>query len=470
MLKKLKNKKGFTLTELIVVIVIIGILAAVLIPTLTGYITKANKSVDEQKVASLNTLLIEVQVNETDFKNALELKEYLEDEMDYDGDYSLKVEGSYMWYDTLKRKIVIIDEDDDKMSFSTATVVLKPLSSEKTFKFVTDGNDLRSPEGLMQYTDSKKEVWLIGGNGDLFDLVEEIRNIGNSGTLTKYADFEKKEIKEIFKTFLESHLFSGIKGIFSVDKNGNVTVATDDETKEKITASQFSNLAERFHKNMIFNQIDYITKDLNGLCEFDIKEEYNENVKVTIKAETGYANAIGSVQKIMVIMKNHGCELGYIIPTGFKTVDEYKNYLNNIYSCFENKSTEYFISENLEKAINTLKNKYNKNFNLEKFYQVDIIEMLGEDNTIDFNTVYDDIYDLLNIALNLTFDENTKTYDVLVDLFPDSKVTDYTFFLDKNQIKLGGQINDPDGYGVFDIEYTFEFKIADSIKNEQTQE
>lgn len=42
-IRALKEKKGFTLVELIVVLVILAILAALLIPALTGYISKANK-------------------------------------------------------------------------------------------------------------------------------------------------------------------------------------------------------------------------------------------------------------------------------------------------------------------------------------------------------------------------------------------------------------------------------------------
>ena len=41
-IRKMKNKKGFTLVELIVVLVILAILAAMLVPALTGYIDKAN--------------------------------------------------------------------------------------------------------------------------------------------------------------------------------------------------------------------------------------------------------------------------------------------------------------------------------------------------------------------------------------------------------------------------------------------
>lgn len=46
-MKKRLNKKGFTLIELIVVIAILAILAAILIPSLTGYLAKANRAKDQ---------------------------------------------------------------------------------------------------------------------------------------------------------------------------------------------------------------------------------------------------------------------------------------------------------------------------------------------------------------------------------------------------------------------------------------
>ncbi len=53
------NKKGFTIVELVIVIAVIAILAAVLIPTFTGIIKKANISADTQLVRNLNTALAE---------------------------------------------------------------------------------------------------------------------------------------------------------------------------------------------------------------------------------------------------------------------------------------------------------------------------------------------------------------------------------------------------------------------------
>ena len=54
---KKSNRKGFTIVELVIVIAVIAILAAVLIPTFTNLIKKANMSADQQAVRQMNTLL-----------------------------------------------------------------------------------------------------------------------------------------------------------------------------------------------------------------------------------------------------------------------------------------------------------------------------------------------------------------------------------------------------------------------------
>ena len=51
-MKKLLNKKGFTLIELIVVIAILAILAMILIPSLTGYIKAATDSKNQANARS----------------------------------------------------------------------------------------------------------------------------------------------------------------------------------------------------------------------------------------------------------------------------------------------------------------------------------------------------------------------------------------------------------------------------------
>lgn len=68
-LQALKAKKGFTLVELIVVIAIIGVLAAILVPTMLGYVTSS-------RVTSANSTAASIKNNIDSFLTACDTNGY----------------------------------------------------------------------------------------------------------------------------------------------------------------------------------------------------------------------------------------------------------------------------------------------------------------------------------------------------------------------------------------------------------
>lgn len=76
----MKRRKGFTLVELVIVIAVIVILAAVLIPTFSGVIEKANNAKDFSYVTNMNEILeleeITNEKNETMYDAAEDLEKY----------------------------------------------------------------------------------------------------------------------------------------------------------------------------------------------------------------------------------------------------------------------------------------------------------------------------------------------------------------------------------------------------------
>ena len=66
---KKMNKKGFTIVELVIVIAVIAILAAVMIPTFSGIIKKANESAALQEATNTYKVLL----TEDDYNGDLDL-------------------------------------------------------------------------------------------------------------------------------------------------------------------------------------------------------------------------------------------------------------------------------------------------------------------------------------------------------------------------------------------------------------
>ena len=103
------NKKGFTIVELVIVIAVIAILAAVLIPTFAGIINKAHESADIQAVRQMNTALaVDAVTNETDIFGVYDV--LAEAGMDAE-DYKPLAKDKYFFWSADKKCIVYTDKN-----------------------------------------------------------------------------------------------------------------------------------------------------------------------------------------------------------------------------------------------------------------------------------------------------------------------------------------------------------------------
>ena len=109
-------KRAFTIVELVIVIAVIAILAAVLIPTFTTLIDKANQSADEQAVYQMNTILSAEGV-ESKPKDVEEAKAILK-EAGYNVDsYVPMSSDKIFYYDLSENKVLIYDQKDKKVTY-----------------------------------------------------------------------------------------------------------------------------------------------------------------------------------------------------------------------------------------------------------------------------------------------------------------------------------------------------------------
>jgi prepilin-type N-terminal cleavage/methylation domain-containing protein len=137
MLKKIrKNKKGFTLAELLIVVAIIGVLVAISIPIFTSQLEKAREATD---AANIRSLYAEVQTA------ALTGEKGKEDNANVTVDEDGNVTGTYVctqkkpdWQDSSIKNIGGVDVSGLKVGDSVTVTVKYTASTGKTD--ITAGN------------------------------------------------------------------------------------------------------------------------------------------------------------------------------------------------------------------------------------------------------------------------------------------------------------------------------------------
>lgn len=114
------NKKGFTIVELVIVIAIIAILAAVLIPTFASLVKKANVSADTQLVRNLN-MAVEIEKASSNAKHET-MHDALMTAQDagYDVDTIVAKSGYNIAWDSANDRFVLVDKDAKKYIYPTS--------------------------------------------------------------------------------------------------------------------------------------------------------------------------------------------------------------------------------------------------------------------------------------------------------------------------------------------------------------
>ncbi len=114
------NKKGFTIVELVIVIAIIAILAAVLIPTFASLVKKANVSADTQLVRNLN-MAVEIEKASSNAKHSTMHEALMTAQAaGYDVDTIVAKSGYNIAWDSANDRFVLVDKDAKKYIYPTS--------------------------------------------------------------------------------------------------------------------------------------------------------------------------------------------------------------------------------------------------------------------------------------------------------------------------------------------------------------
>lgn len=281
---KKQNRKAFTIVELVIVIAVIGILAAVLIPTFSGIIESANRTVDTQLVAQINTTLAVEDVLSGGINEVVDIQNAIKK-------HGLKLEtkskGAYLWYDRDSGKVVLgsLDENNNlEIIFGDDSEQSNSLKGKFDINMIAlegfiHGYYFISEESNDKFAEKICAVRNADDKDQLEDALDDVNDVNAS-------------VGQQFRVFMSTHPLITNSGVIFLGNNpANATTAIVGGNVTEITAGVIAEL-----KNGGYTNIDHIdlhpgvTKVDSSISELNIDFFHSSSAVDTFCDDNGIDN------------------------------------------------------------------------------------------------------------------------------------------------------------------------------------
>lgn len=364
------RKRGFTIVELMIVIVIIGILVAIIVPAVTGAIDKANLTKLQAEVKSMNTqLLIESIFDSVYAYRPEEVEEMLEG---LGFDLGSTPKGYSLWYNQEKNEIILAKTEEmfaggssavqAAFDYSRLPVRIEAVTANRNLLYID-----KTPSDIRTYIDSMRNLMndsVAGTAKETMNKVKkrltEIRNAVNSSSLSENikkavtdrlgTDFApdttlfvsddymiNKEVLEAVAPVtvtINNILFqNGIKVVPKMENNMGVTIEADfiieiPNSVAIVSAGAFNHLAEGCtlqvsSKTLLDNnsfipgtiKISYVEDQYREISYLELGSDISISYSQAEGMLSGGRVEVGEITEIILADKEEGYLSRYLIPS-----------------------------------------------------------------------------------------------------------------------------------------------------------
>jgi len=346
------NKKAFTIVELLVVIVIIGILAAIIIPQITSALSKAKLTADITLVASINNIISAELLTHKGNLSATYLKKILS--KNGINEIVTQTENTYIFFDctTNKAELYIVENENIYLyGQNSVNKTLKPVYATQAKSNVFT---ITQPEEIFP-----GKFILTTGNDALSIAVNSFRTDGEILTQTPF-DFCTKRLEQLAQNAVKFNgneflctnlpeksviiLTEAFQENISVDENElkkllsvkNIHIPDGITYKNSDFVESILENAENLeHIDFCDEQIAKVIRDVGSAVESSLKGKYL-GYRLKINANNNYTASIENyffeetfVPLSRIIIPNEGFEIVSLCDTDGKEIPIVKNFDKN---------------------------------------------------------------------------------------------------------------------------------------------